>query len=251
MKEIRVLIAGESWIIVTTEIKGFDQFTTSGYEEGVGWLQNALDASGIRVDFLPNHLASTKFPSELESLKSYDVIILSDIGSNTLLLHPDTFIHSKPTPNRLDLLEVYVKEGGGFLMIGGYMSFTGFAGKAKYKGTSIEKTMPVSLISEDDRVEVPQGFSPLICKPEHPILKNISGPWPILLGYNRVCLKPNASLILSHDGDPISAVWEYNQGRSGVFTSDCAPHWGSPEFVSWAGYKTFFSQLVRWLAKEG
>jgi raffinose/stachyose/melibiose transport system permease protein len=36
-----------------------------------------------------------------------------------------------------------------------------------------------------------------------------------------------------------------------TYKPDCAPHWESPEFVSWAGYKAFFSQFVRWLAKDG
>jgi len=250
MKQIRVLISGESWIVVTTHIKGFDHMTTSTYEEAVGWFQKGLEESDILVEFLPNHVAPVKFPTSMETIKSYDVIILSDIGSNTLLLHPDTFLHSKPTPNRLDLLEAYVEEGGGLLMIGGYMSFTGLSGKANYKGTGVEKTLPVTLLTMDDRVEIPQGFSPIVCETEHPILQGILGAWPILLGYNRVSIKPNAKLLLRYNDDPIAAVWEYGQGRSGVFTSDCAPHWGSPEFISWPGYKIFFSQMVRWLAQD-
>jgi uncharacterized membrane protein len=248
-KKMRVLIAGESWVVVTTHIKGFDYMTTSTYEEAVEWLQKALEESGIGVDFLPNHLASRKFPMSMEELKLYQVVILSDIGANTLLLHPDTFLHSQTTPNRLDLLHDYVQEGGGLMMIGGYLSFTGLSGKANYRGTGVEKALPVALLSTDDRVEVPQGFSPEICNPTHPILRGIQGPWPILLGYNRVEPKPDAAVLLKYNDDPIVAAWQYGRGRAAVFTSDCALHWGSPDFLDWRGYTTFFSQMVRWLAQ--
>jgi len=207
MKEkMRVLISGESWIIVTTHIKGFDYMTTSSYEDAVDWLQRALNESDAEVDFIPDHLAPVKFPLSQEELKVYDVIILSDIGANTLLLHPDTYLRSRPMPNRLDLLLDYVRNGGGLMMIGGYLSFTGLAGKAYYKGTAIEKALPVTLLSTDDRVEVPQGFSPEICDPAHPVMRSIQPPWPTLLGYNRVELKSDATLLLRHGNDPIAAA---------------------------------------------
>ena len=121
MGKIKVLTAGESWFITTTHTKGFDFMTTTSYEEAVGSLMNALVSGDIDVDFLPNHLASQQFPSTLDALKTYHAIILSDIGANTLLLHPDTFIHSKTSPNRLDLIHDYVQNGGGLMMIGGYL----------------------------------------------------------------------------------------------------------------------------------
>jgi len=249
MNREQVLIAGESWIVVTTHIKGFDSMTTSSYEEAVGPLQNALEESGWAVDFLPNHLAAQKFPTQQQELEPYQAVILSDIGANTLLLPADTFLHSRTTPNRLDLLYDYVQAGGGLMMIGGYLSFTGLAAKANYRGTSIERALPVTLLPADDRVEVPQGFSPEICAPTHPIMEGIEGPWPTLLGYNRVELKPGATLLVAHNDDPIAAVWEHGYGRAAVFTSDCAPHWGTPEFLAWQNYRTFFGQMVHWLAE--
>jgi uncharacterized membrane protein len=41
----------------------------------------------------------------MEDLKKYDVVILSDLGANTLLLHPDTWLQAKSVPNRLSLIE--------------------------------------------------------------------------------------------------------------------------------------------------
>ena len=59
----RVLLAGESWVSTTTHVKGFDSFTTSTYAEGADDLRAALAAGGFEVDFLPNHVAPTQFPS--------------------------------------------------------------------------------------------------------------------------------------------------------------------------------------------
>ncbi len=100
----KVLIAGESWMMHTIHVKGFDSFTTSAYAEGVDWLRSALLAAGHQVHFMPNHEANAAFPGSAEAMAAYDVVILSDIGTNTLLIHPDTFGSSKSLPNRLGLI---------------------------------------------------------------------------------------------------------------------------------------------------
>ena len=41
---------------------------------------------------MPSHQASERFPSELNLLNEYSSIIFSDIGSNTILLHPNVWI---------------------------------------------------------------------------------------------------------------------------------------------------------------
>ena len=125
MTSKRILVAGESSIKTVIHQKGADIFTTTSYGEAVGWLKDALTAGGWKVDFLPNHVAATKFPGTAEELSAYDCVILSDIGANTLLLHPETFSASKITPNRLAAIRDYVKAGGGLIMVGSYMSFQG------------------------------------------------------------------------------------------------------------------------------
>ena len=86
--------------IYTTHVKGFDAFYTSTYETGEKWLKAALEAGGYEVTFLPNHLANEEFPFTMEELKQYDLVILSDIGANTLLLPGATFNRSEKMPNR-------------------------------------------------------------------------------------------------------------------------------------------------------
>lgn len=244
----RVLIAGESWVTHSIHTKGFDSFTTTEYNEGVRWLKAALESGGWDVTFLPNHLAARDFPLQPEALAAYDVVMLSDIGANTLLLHPDTFVRSVPLPNRLISLRDYVKNGGGLVMIGGYLTFQGIEAKGKYAGSPVEEALPVTLSHHDDRVESPQGVVPHIGDPGHPILKGVTGDWPALLGYNEVVAKPDAEVLVRVGGDPLLVAGSFGQGRSVAFTSDCGPHWAPPPFVDWAGYAPLWNGIANWVS---
>lgn len=253
MKKTRILFAGESAVIASTHIKGMDSFTHYRYGEASRYILPKLREKDIDIDYLPCHDVMAKFPLTIEELKPYDCVVTSDLGSNSLLFHPDV-LSSKPKPNRLALLRDYVKAGGGFLMIGGYMSFAGVENKARFHDTELEEMMPVEILDHDDRVEVPQGFNAKAVDPEHPILKGLPPTFPMMLFYNKTVLKPGAELLLvnedSRQKDPILAVWKYGDGRSGAFTPDCAPHGAPPEFLDWTYYGEFFARTIRWLGGE-
>lgn len=244
----KILLAGESWTSHTIHIKGFDSFFTSFYEEGAGQLTAALAAGGYQVDYLPNHQASLRFPFCLEELRDYSCVIFSDIGSNTLLLHPDTFVRGKILPNRCNALLEYVEDGGAFLMIGGYMSFSGVDAKAKWGRTALKNLLSVRCLEGDDLVERPEGVVPeALC--EHPALRGVPLQWPRFLGYNKTLPIPEGQIVLSCDGDPFLAFREVGKGKTGAFMSDCAPHWGSPEFLEWEGYGPLWTGIVDYLTE--
>ncbi len=247
MKKKRVLLAGESWMKHTIHVKGFDSFTTDEYEEGAGALIAALECGGHEVTFLPNHLAPERFPSTEEELARYDVVLLSDIGSNTLLLAPATFNRSRRTPDRAALLAEWVAGGGGFCMIGGYMTFSGIDGKGRWGRTALASVLPVRCLDGDDRVEIPQGVVPEVLEPDHPVFEGLEGEWPFFLGYNRTEAVEEALVAATINGDPFIALRRVEKGRTAAFSSDCAPHWGPPEFLSWSGYGRFWNNLVAWL----
>lgn len=247
-ENLRVLIAGESWVTHSIHQKGFDSFTTTEYAEGVEWLRAALEGGGFEIDYQPSHVAARDFPSTARALSDYACVILSDIGVNTLLLHPDTFVRSRPLPNRLDAIRDYVRLGGGLVMVGGYLSFQGIDAKARYQGTAVEEVLPVEIDGHDDRVEAPQGVTPRVVDPDHPILTRIEGEWPALLGYNRVEPKADADIVVAVGNDPLLVTGTFGKGRSVAFTSDCGPHWAPPAFVSWPGYAGLWRGIVRWAA---
>jgi uncharacterized membrane protein len=249
---VRVLLAGESWVVQTTHIKGVDYFTQCSYGEGARWLRRAIEGGGNELRHLPSHLAPEQFPASADELSEYDVLILSDIGANTLLLHPDTTAHSTATPNRLVAIRDYVAAGGGLLMIGGYMSFQGIDGKARYHATPVGEALPVRMLrGVDDRVEVPEGFRPRVVDGAggHPILAGIPAELPLMLFYNQIEAKPEAEVLLSRGEDPILAVWEFGRGRAAAFAPDAAPHGAPPEFLDWELFDLFWQQLVGWLGR--
>lgn len=246
----RVLIAGESWMTHSVHVKGMDSFTTSAYVEGVEPLRRALTVRGHEVTHLPAHLVPAQFPDDGEALSAYDVVVLSDIGANSIQLSPSVFEQARPGSDRLGALRDWVHAGGGLLMVGGYLSFTGFEGKAAYRNTSLHDVLPVELLAEDDRVECPAGLQADVKEPSHPALGGAEGDWPLLLGYNRVLPRANSSVLATLDGDPLVAVSEFGAGRSAVFTSDCSPHWAPEPFCEeWPGYARIFGGLVEWLAR--
>jgi uncharacterized membrane protein len=246
---MQILLVGETWVTHSYHIKGLDSFLQSGYGDGVYWISEALKNGGHEFTHLPSHVAIEHFPDS-EQLSRYDVVIFSDIGSNTLLLSPDTAIHSKVTSNRLQMVKDYVLSGGGFAMIGGYMSFQGIEAKARYKGTAIEDILPVRLYSEDDRMEIPEGSEPTVVNASHPILKDLEKHWPIILGYNKVIAKDNSDVLVTVQSEPLVVIGQAGQGRTMAFTTDCAPHWAPPEFLEWSGYSKFWNQAVHWLGKK-
>jgi uncharacterized membrane protein len=75
--------------------------------------------------------------------------------------------------------------------------------------------LPVEIAGRDDRIEEPEGIDPVVAK-DHVVLKGIPPNWPYFLGY----------------------------GPVGAFASDCSPHWGSPESLTWPHYSKFWSQLT-------
>ena len=244
----RVLIAGESWTTTSIHVKGFDTFTTSAYDEGVDALRDALLGTGHEVTFMPNHVAAVDFPHTLEQLERYDVVLLSDIGSNTLLVPPATFARSQPFPNRLAVLRDWTRAGGGLCMIGGYLSFQGIEGKANYRGTPIAEVLPVEMQAGDDRVETPDDAIPRLLVRTHPVTTGLPDEWPAILGYQRAAARPDALVLASVNGDPLVVAAEVGEGRSLAFMTDIGPHWAPPAFVEWPGYAQLWDQAVRWLA---
>jgi uncharacterized membrane protein len=245
---LRALVVGESWIKHTVHVKGFDHFQTTEYEEGAHVFLDALRASNIDVTYIRAHEISRDFPTRAADLDTFDVVILSDVGSNSFLLTDETFLKSQRSINRLSLLADFVEAGGGLVMVGGYMSFTGIDGRARFNMSPLAPVLPVTMLDYDDRIETPEGFVVTVDAPDHPVLGDVIGEWPILLGYNRIAAKPDATVVASHGQDPILVLGTVGLGRSIAFASDVAPHWAPPEFLDWQHYGELWSGIVRWAA---
>jgi uncharacterized membrane protein len=252
----KVLLVGETWVSSATHYKGFDQFGSVTFHTGNKRFMKGMKASTYDVVHMPAHEAASDFPTTMEGLKEYNVIILSDIGANTLLLHPDVWLRGDRVPNRIKLLAEWTKKGGGLIMIGGYLSFQGIDGKARWHKTAVEDALPVTCLSSDDRVEIPEGCTPVVKVAGHPILTGIEGEFPYLLGVNEVIINQTEGieLILSLPEDqrglPLLVTGKYGEGRTVAWTSDMSEHWLPPAFLAWDGYDRLFGNIVAWAASD-
>ncbi|MGM7698075.1 glutamine amidotransferase [Microbacterium sp. A84] len=245
----KILLAGESWSVTAIHTKGFDTFTTSTYGEGAADFISAVEQAGHTVVFQPNHVAAEKFPYTLEELAEYDVVVLSDIGSNTLLLPDRVFSRGERAPNRLEVLAEWTRQGGSLLMVGGYLTFQGIEGKANYRNTPLASVLPVLMESGDDREETPQGSIPRIVA-DHAITADLAPEWPAILGYQRFTAREGADVLVQVGEHPLLVVGSEGAGRTAAFGSDMGPHWLPPEFLAWDGFAPMWQKLIGWLAQE-
>ncbi|AZC12344.1 glutamine amidotransferase [Microbacterium sp. ABRD28] len=246
----KALLLGESWMTHMIHQKGFDSFTTTEYVEGGKEFIAALESDGWQVDHLPAHAIESNFPATDAELGAYDLIVISDVGANTFLLTRAVFTRSESERNRLARLRDYVERGGGLLMVGGYLSFSGIDAKAHYGETDIGDILPVGVLPVDDRQERPEGAKITVLDDAHSALGGVGGAWPDLLGYNRTTPRADSQVLVEVNGDPLVAVRDVGAGRTGVFTSDMSPHWAPPEFMAWDGYAPLWRGLAAWTAGD-
>ncbi|MGE0710637.1 MAG: glutamine amidotransferase [Planctomycetota bacterium] len=103
------------------------------------------------------------------------------------------------------------------------------------------KRVTRSLIVNKTITPAPRGASQ--------VLTGLDG-FPQLTGYVLTEAKPTAEVALTApDGSPILAHWQYGVGKSLAFTSDAKPRWAT-SWVTWEGFKPFWSQAVRFVKKD-
>lgn len=224
------------------------------------YLLGALDAGGHQL----RHVEGRERLDRLDD--TFDVVIISD------------YIASQLGAEAAAAITAMVEGGAGFLMIGGWGSFTSANG---FWGSSpLAPLLPVVCAPEDDRRNVAGGAWLEPAEPAHPILAGLdfASP-PVLCGYNAVTLAEGATLVLRgrhvafgppRDGVltpmpgqavPMLAVREVGAGRSVAYMSDLVPHWVGG-VVDWGSrrlhlatgaqvgdlYVAFLLNMVRWAA---
>ena len=250
-----VLLAGETFFITSTVAKGYDVGSSATLANGATRFIAALAAAGIAVSQIGGERCETEFPRTVEALQTFSAVVLSDVGALSLLLTPETR-QGLPGVNRLEVLREWVQSGGGLMMAGGYTSFQGMDGMARFHDTPLEDCLPVECLPFADGLEAPEGLSPEIVDDGHPILSGLPIQWPPILGMNKV-IERNGSdghvLVASSCRGrvrPLLAVREYGQGRTLAWTTDIGPHWLSQAFLNWDGYDAIMGQMVRWVGGD-
>ena len=80
-----------------------------------------------------------------------------------------------------------------------------------------------------------------------PLLRDINpAQLPPLGGYDLTGTKPDAvTALVTDDGDPLLAHWQYGLGRVVAFTSGAGPGWAA-NWTNWSGFPDFWNSVVRW-----
>lgn len=200
--------------------------------------------------------------------KKFDLIILSDFPKKNM-----------PKASE-EMVLCQIENGTGFLMVGGWGSFSGPFGK--WRGSLIEKILPVTCSPKDDRVNFPGGALAVQAK-KHPCL--IAGDFknpPVICGLNhliprkesltileakRITVNKIGNLKLERHGRPLLVVNRNAGLRTAALATDLAPHWCGG-LVDWGRkskkikvkngiyievgdmYVRFVASLLLWLADQ-
>ncbi|NQX56989.1 hypothetical protein HQN86_25445 [Pedobacter panaciterrae] len=198
-------------------------------------------------------------PGKLEEyLKHSECLVISDVEAKCFHLYPSFFDRSRREnkivtfPDRLNIIKEWVYNGGGLMMLGGWLSFSGVQAKSGWGRSLLNSVLPVDCLLVEDLVESSAGFTAEVVNPEHPAVKGL--PWdkfPPIFGYNEVSAKPDAEILVrvKETGHPLVVAGEYGKGRLFTYMSDPAPHWGI-NFELWEGYDAFWQQALNWVKKQ-
>lgn len=198
-------------------------------------------------------------PGKLETyLKKSDCLIISDVEAKCFHLYPSFFDRSRREnkvvtfPDRLNLIKQWIKDGGGMMMLGGWLSFSGVQAKSGWGRSALKEALPVDCLLYEDLVESSAGFNADVIAADHPVVKGL--PWdkfPPIFGYNEVVEKPEGEVLVrvKETGHPLIVAGEYGKGRVLTYMSDPAPHWGI-NFELWEGYDQFWQQSLNWVKKQ-
>lgn len=233
-----ILLAGETWSTTSLVVKGRDVATATEYTEAADLLIDALEAAGASVTHQPADVALREFPRSTDELDAYDLVLLSDIGAQTLLLTPQVAA-GETDVNRCRLLGEWVADGGALGMLGGYTSFAGEGGAAGYARTELADVLPVDIAHHDDRVEAPEGAIP-----QNRGFEELPEEWPHVLGYNQLAADPDAEVLATVREDPLVVVGEHGEGTTLAYATDCAPHWAPEAFLEWEHLPDLWESLL-------
>lgn len=210
---------------------------------------DSANASNRELSLIP-------FPTRelfTEELNTFDVVIFQDFNY---------------APYQMGIYLENVKRfvedsGGGFLMIGGELSFS----EAGYDETPIADVLPVRLLPGIGHLDT-EGFVPVVTDAgkSHPITDlgdagEGFAALPPLEGINVAAgLVPGAEALLVHplkNGDegalPVVAVREVGKGRSMAVMTDSTWQWSLPHVGSGGrgdAHRRFYANALRWLIRD-
>lgn len=191
------------------------------------------------------------------------------LGSFDLIIFQNFTYRGYQMEHYLPLIRDYVHNGGGFVMIGGDLSFT----SGGYANTPIAEFLPFDLPPESADLIDPTRFQPELTDAgkRHPITslslvpeenEKIWGSLPPLAGVNRVLGLKEDAILLARQGTggassgssaPLVAARQFGQGRVLAMTTDSTWNWAfhtAGEGGDSRHYYKFWGNAIRWLIQD-
>src|SRR5438132_10538891 len=116
-----------------------------------------------------------------EIMRRSAAVIISDVEAKNFHLYPGFFDRSRREqkvitfPDRLDSLKKWIAEGGGLMMLGGWLSFSGAKEMGGWRRSRLADALPVACLAGEDLVESSAGFTAEVVAPGHPLALGL--PW--------------------------------------------------------------------------
>jgi uncharacterized membrane protein len=198
-----------------------------------------------------------------------DELFNEELGSFDLVVFQNFDYGPYNMRQYLPQISDYVRDGGGFAMIGGDRSFS----SGGYAGTAVADILPVELPSGSSADLVDESsFRPVLTDAgqRHPITRlefdavdnaELWGELPPLRGTNRVLAPREGAVVLAEHPSlqagagamPVITVADIGEGRSMAVTYDSSWRWNF-EHVSRGGasgpYTGFWNSAIRWLIRD-
>lgn len=203
-------------------------------------------------------------PIQEQSLIPFPVetLFTKELSSFDLLIFDNLPFHLYSPPDYLNNIREFIRQGGGFAMIGGQNLLDG----GRYAGTPLEEVLPIRVTGRDN-YRRDSLYEAKLSRPglTHPITQLslteaenliLWKEMPALDGMNLVQPRSYKNVLLeSADGTsrPILTIGQYGKGRVSVLATDSFWRWDmgmvSKGKGNWA-FLRLIERMVRWLTKD-
>ena len=202
----------------------------------LGYLYNVEKAAqGLEVVHLhydQHHLKIENFPRSREELQHIDVIVFVNTSVKIL----DT--------EQLQLLRDAIKEGKGFLILGGKIAY----GASGIRGSVLDKVLPLEIADTPFDIERVEG---ILAPGENPIFADVTLPTHLVSPFiHRVQVRAGGDVAIRAGEKPFLISGEFGSGRVACFVG--TPYGTAPEgktmFYRWQDWPGLLGNVMYWLA---
>ncbi len=250
----KVDIGKEAILRAAAALTERDELGVVGFNEAAHWVVRTQPLGGISD--LQGDISAIRADGQTNIFAGLDQAVQSLEGATATRRHIILLTDGWSTSGQYDAILAKMKADGITLSTVGaggganpFLEQLAQRGGGRFYAATNPSSIPDIFLKETQQVSgqqiVEEPFFPIQTS-SSPILRGLDAGLPRLQGYNGTTIKAAAqSVLVTARDDPLLAQWQYGLGRSVAWTSDSTGRWAR-DWVGWAGFNRFFSQLVSW-----